>query len=174
MGWAHCGTDSKGRNIGYAISATCDHAGCKKRIDRGLGYACGGEHGEGETCEGYFCGDHLVHGYVPSQERHVQVCTSCAANLTEAKSEDFARNLLEVVEDLKDVDRADPVAMAAAIDEALKSAYQGLIQWDEGDDLPIDARYMEPHEVTKYEQVAENRAYWRQVAEDRTAAEVGA
>lgn len=60
MGWAFCGTDSKGREIGYGIRATCDEPECSTEIDRGLGYACGGEHGESETaCEGYFCGAHL-------------------------------------------------------------------------------------------------------------------
>jgi hypothetical protein len=65
MGWAFCGTDSKGREIGYGVSARCDHPGCKKRIDRGLSYACGGWHGvyaEGpntyECCERYFCEKH--------------------------------------------------------------------------------------------------------------------
>lgn len=59
MGWAHCGTDSKGREIGYGIPATCDHEGCDAKIDRGLAYACGGMHGsDGGSCEGYFCSDH--------------------------------------------------------------------------------------------------------------------
>jgi len=56
MGWAFCGEDSQGREIGYAIAATCDHPGCNERIDRGLSYACGGEHGVTEwSCERYFC-----------------------------------------------------------------------------------------------------------------------
>lgn len=60
MGWANCGTDSLGRNIGYAHAGTCDHPGCKKKIDRGLAYACGGMHGEDEvSCEKYFCEEHL-------------------------------------------------------------------------------------------------------------------
>lgn len=61
MGWANCGTDSKGRSIGYAHSATCDHPGCNAMIDRGLSYACGGWHGDTEfSCEGYFCPSHLI------------------------------------------------------------------------------------------------------------------
>lgn len=60
MGWADCGKDSRGRRIGYAISARCDEPGCHARIDRGLSYACGGEHGETSfSCGGYFCGKHL-------------------------------------------------------------------------------------------------------------------
>lgn len=65
MGWGNCGEDSKGRSIGYLHEGTCDHPGCKKTIDRGLSYACGGMHGthtiHGDDCccEGYFCGNHL-------------------------------------------------------------------------------------------------------------------
>lgn len=62
MGRSNCGTDSKGCPIGYAFEATCDHPGCTKEIDRGLGYACGGMHGEDEySCEGYFCDEHLYY-----------------------------------------------------------------------------------------------------------------
>lgn len=60
MGWSNCGEDSQGRSIGYANSATCDHEGCNKKIDRGLSYACGDMHGETEHgCEKYFCEEHL-------------------------------------------------------------------------------------------------------------------
>ncbi len=73
MGWANCGQDSRGRNIGYAVRARCDYPGCNVRIDRGLANACGGMHGTSTlggmdgfdwdatfpSCEGYFCGGHL-------------------------------------------------------------------------------------------------------------------
>lgn len=69
MGWANCGTDKRGRPIGYAHVATCDFEGCDEVIDRGLAFACGGMHGEvdkgdaGAFCDGYFCHDHLyTHG----------------------------------------------------------------------------------------------------------------
>lgn len=65
MGWAHCGLDSKGREIGYSIEATCDHPGCDKVINRGLGCVCGDMHGEDEySCEGYFCGQHKSGAYI--------------------------------------------------------------------------------------------------------------
>ncbi len=49
-----------GRWVGYAITAECEHPDCSEEIDRGLAYACGGEHGDGEDfCDGYFCGSHL-------------------------------------------------------------------------------------------------------------------
>ena len=72
MGWADCGFDSKGRPIGYAHQATCDHEGCEEKIDRGLAYACGGEHMGGDSyCEDYFCSEHLLFG----DER--QLCLGC-------------------------------------------------------------------------------------------------
>ena len=63
MGWANCGEDSQGRPIGYAHEATCDHPGCKRRIDQSISYACGRIHGEDETsCEKYFCEWHRHYG----------------------------------------------------------------------------------------------------------------
>ena len=76
MGWADCGKDSRGRNIGYAFPATCDHPKCKRKIDRGLSYACGGMHGEDEySCEGYFCSKHLFYSDHP--EVRYPVCKKC-------------------------------------------------------------------------------------------------
>lgn len=81
MSWSDCGTDSKGRPIGYIHEATCDHPGCDLKIDRGLSYACGGMHGEDEvSCEGYFCPDHLTYA-VDSDDHLHNVCTQCAALL---------------------------------------------------------------------------------------------
>ncbi len=82
MGWADCGKDSNGRPIGYAFPATCDHPGCKAKIDRGLAYACGGMHGEQSTddiwcCEGYFCEKHLT----DSDKTRYFVCEACAKTL---------------------------------------------------------------------------------------------
>lgn len=84
MGWADCGKDRRGRNMGYAFAAKCDKRGCKARIDRGLAYCCGGMHeGEeielpnGETfksCGGYFCEKHLMIG-APKR----QLCEKCFA-----------------------------------------------------------------------------------------------
>lgn len=61
MGWGNCGTDKRGRPIGYYHLGTCDHLGCNKAIDRGLAYACGGVHSEDEySCDLYFCERHLT------------------------------------------------------------------------------------------------------------------
>lgn len=60
MGWAHCGTDDLGREIGYGVAATCDFPGCTAEIDRGLGYVCGPMHGCCEWgCGRYFCDSHI-------------------------------------------------------------------------------------------------------------------
>jgi hypothetical protein len=81
MGWANCGTDRNGRKIGYAVEATCDHPGCKAKIDRGLSYACGGMHGEDVVgCEKYFCEGHLA-TWVRWGDREVQVCDACKVSL---------------------------------------------------------------------------------------------
>ncbi len=66
MGWGDCGSDIKGRPIGYVFDALRDHPDCIKEIDRGLSYACGGMHGEYQvtdnifSCEKYYCGEHLI------------------------------------------------------------------------------------------------------------------
>lgn len=83
MGWANCGEDSKGRPIGYAFAATCDHPGCLVKIHRGLSYACGGMHGEGEfSCEGYFCEAHLYMTGLDFDTRDDhQLCAACNEQL---------------------------------------------------------------------------------------------
>ena len=85
MGWSDCGVDSNGRPIGYSYDATCDHPGCEASIDRGLSYACGGMHGENESCEFYFCSDHLKTHYTPDDKMSYNgnpVCELCGAIAT--------------------------------------------------------------------------------------------
>ena len=78
MGWGDCGHDSNGRPIGYVFAATCDHPGCDAQIDRGLSYACGGMHGEDDhSCEGYFCGKHMVHGCELKDGKLTHLCVTC-------------------------------------------------------------------------------------------------
>lgn len=77
MGWANCGEDSRGRLIGYAHDAVCDHPGCETSIHRGLAHACGGMHGDTEhSCEGYFCSQHLDQNLLVD-DRLQPVCTPC-------------------------------------------------------------------------------------------------
>jgi len=76
MGWRYCGQDNEGRDIGYGISATCDQQGCDVKIDRGLGFVCGGMHGEDEwSCEKYFCEQHR-RGFA-GQKNEFGVCAEC-------------------------------------------------------------------------------------------------
>jgi hypothetical protein len=59
MGWSKGIVN--GKTVGYSVNATCEHPGCKTKIDRGLAYACGGNHGDGDGyCDGYFCYEHLI------------------------------------------------------------------------------------------------------------------
>lgn len=90
MGWMFCGTDSKGRQIGYGVPATCDYPGCTTKIDRGLSYACGGMHGDGTSirdipdgysCEDYFCTKHQK--VVEINGHCVALCFSCADKIEE-------------------------------------------------------------------------------------------
>lgn len=79
MGWAHCGYDDEGREIGYAIEAICDRLECGTAIDRGLAHVCGGMHGGDEfSCGRYFCGNHLWIANLPNGELR-QLCRECTA-----------------------------------------------------------------------------------------------
>ncbi|MCK9435483.1 MAG: hypothetical protein M0R32_11950, partial [Candidatus Cloacimonetes bacterium] len=60
MGWSYGVVE--GKEVGYGVKAICEHPGCKKKIDRGLAYACGNDIGSSDTfCNGFFCGDHLYY-----------------------------------------------------------------------------------------------------------------
>lgn len=73
MGWA-TGVNQSGRDIGYAVEATCDHTECNEKIDRGIAYVCGGMHdGDEHGCGDYFCYTHLKMGVgLPAQ-----LCEEC-------------------------------------------------------------------------------------------------
>lgn len=74
MGWA-TGKNAAGRDVGYAVKATCDLNGCEREIDRGLAYVCGDMHDGGEYgCGGYFCGEHTFYSDAPEQ-----LCGTCLA-----------------------------------------------------------------------------------------------
>jgi hypothetical protein len=77
MSWA-VGFDSQwNRDIGYGVPAYCDHPGCGKEIDRGLGYVCGGEPYGGEKgCGLFFCEEHLYYHIFRDGELQ-QVCHRC-------------------------------------------------------------------------------------------------
>lgn len=81
MGWAVGFVE--GRWIGYGVPAICDHPGCGKAIDRGLGCACGGGIvGDLPNCGLFFCGEHLTYVERDDEdgEHQGEVCERCAAN----------------------------------------------------------------------------------------------
>lgn len=73
MGWSIGYDPYWQRDVGYGVPAVCDHPGCNEKINRGLGYVCGGEpYGEPGGCGLYFCGLHRQH------RRHGKpVCQRC-------------------------------------------------------------------------------------------------
>lgn len=145
MGWAHCGEDTKGREIGYSVAATCDHPGCKAEIDRGLGYACGGMHGtDNHDCEGYFCGAHLTHRHDPDDERGKQFCLSCAERLEETKLAEYTEVLL-----------------ASLVKHDKQAVYDLLVRWDETDGLMPDMAYMSEKDFKVVSRRQDNLAEWR-------------
>jgi len=77
MGWS-IGYDPRWkRDIGYGVPAICDHPGCKKKIDRGLGYVCGGApYGGDQGCGLYFCEKHLWYS-IDAGQNPCQVCRQC-------------------------------------------------------------------------------------------------
>jgi hypothetical protein len=131
MGWAHCGTDSTGREIGYVIAATCDHPGCKAKIDRGLGYACGGMHGDSIGCEKYFCGEHMRYDYDPGEQRYTQFCDECHLNNIEQRCEDFQSAIEGALESIQHLTSPEAV-------DAKEQLAEALMQWDEISDIPLD------------------------------------
>lgn len=167
MGWGNCGDDSKGRPIGYCHAATCDEPGCKKKIDRGLDYACGGMHGKyasdgnTETCEKYFCHAHLHCVAVPEapgDSTAISVCAACRDNVNEWKAEAYQELLAQMTQpamfpaDFSNV--ANPPETLTAHDHRMKAIYDVLIEWDETEGMVLDGRYMS-------QKVFDRMAMWR-------------
>lgn len=60
MGWSIGYDGNWNRDIGYGVTAYCDHPKCNEKIDRGLAYACSGQPYGGERgCGLHFCSEHL-------------------------------------------------------------------------------------------------------------------
>lgn len=158
MGWANCGEDSKGRPIGYAHEATCDHPGCTAKIDRGLSYACGGMHGDcgGQACEGYFCQEHLhlvdrkAMGFTELDQG--QLCPACL----ESARKEIAD--MVVNGDLCAVDPEDVAALATAQAriERLEAALREILD-TVPEELGCGPRC--PAEITSEDQAAVTRAF---------------
>lgn len=83
MGWEF-GVDANGREVGYGVEATCDLGGCDYKIDRGVGYRCGGDSASPDEsgCGGFFCDEHLSYFWRPpdendEEEMSVALCDKC-------------------------------------------------------------------------------------------------
>lgn len=74
MGWSIGYDEHWKRDIGYGVPAYCDHPDCKKEIDRGLSYVCGGEPEGGE----YGCGLFICSGHTHANDNCYQLCRHCA------------------------------------------------------------------------------------------------
>ncbi len=91
MGWGS-GIDSRGRKIGYLITATCDQPGCSQVIDRGVEAACGGMHGTDDpewSCDDYFCAEHRHSVEVKQTSGRFacrSLCSTCVIAAGEAKA----------------------------------------------------------------------------------------
>ncbi len=78
----------RGRDVGYAVPASCDHPGCTEIIDRGLAYVCGEAPGVGEHgCGLFFCDTHRTYTYFgkgkeelpdTDDDAFAAVCARCA------------------------------------------------------------------------------------------------
>ena len=60
---------------GYLVSAECEEAECRERIDRGLAYLCGETPGGDEFgCGGYFCDKDLYVASTGEGSRCIRCC----------------------------------------------------------------------------------------------------
>lgn len=87
MGWSLGFDHSWNRDIGYSVTAYCDHPDCNIEIDRGLSYVCGGDpYGGDFGCGLFFCDEHLQHVITLTGENNeklevgCQLCERCAEN----------------------------------------------------------------------------------------------
>ena len=71
MGWSIGYCSRWQRDIGYGVPAYCDHPGCGKEIDRGLGYR---SQDEDCGCGKFYCREHRYgtadHTHEPPPARH--------------------------------------------------------------------------------------------------------
>ena len=78
--WAIGYDEHWNRDIGFDVTANCDHPDCKNTIDRGINHVCGSEPYGGDTgCGLYFCADHLETRTVSDEEGPTALCAQCAS-----------------------------------------------------------------------------------------------
>lgn len=76
MGWSIGYDDNWKRDIGYGVTAQCDHPGCGDEIDRGLSHVCANDEPYGgDGCGLYFCDAHMF----PSDLNDGFYCERCCA-----------------------------------------------------------------------------------------------
>lgn len=78
--WAIGYDERWNRDIGFDVTATCDHPDCQKAINRGVEHVCGSEpYGGDSGCGLYFCADHLETKTLDADEGPISVCAQCAS-----------------------------------------------------------------------------------------------
>lgn len=58
MSWEIGFNENQNRDVGYSVTAICDHPGCTAEIDRGLGYVCCEDINHRACCGAFLCADH--------------------------------------------------------------------------------------------------------------------
>lgn len=80
MGYAVYENTALDRWQGYGVPAYCDAPGCKVKIDRGMGYACGEPMQDQFGCGRFFCEKHMSGSRKPKGEtRYYEYCNRCYA-----------------------------------------------------------------------------------------------
>ena len=78
MSWALGYDNSWNRDVGYGVPSKCDLPRCKKEIDRGLSFVCGGEPYGGEYgCGLFFCPEHFHSKKPRGADGWLQQCPRC-------------------------------------------------------------------------------------------------
>jgi len=78
--WAIGYDEHWNRDIGFGVSAACDHPNCANTINRGVEHVCGGEpYGGDSGCGLYFCDDHLENKAPNANEEAVPLCARCSS-----------------------------------------------------------------------------------------------
>jgi hypothetical protein len=73
MSWAYHGVNAEtDQEMGYTVQAICAEPGCSAQINRGKAHLCGDEHADGESCNLYYCRQHLFYA-----DKHTQRCERC-------------------------------------------------------------------------------------------------
>ncbi len=154
MSWAIGYNETYKRDVGYGVPAYCDHPGCKRVIDRGLAYICGGDIGGGEHgCGLFFCEKHLYLGdfsfacarCVEAQCDHKFVCDTDEQQCMEDHHHDKSSHACEKCG--KTEEEADNVSVTPF---KPKREHPKWLKWKLKDSSWAQWRKENPKEVAKY------------------------